>query len=325
MGWIAIVGVVLTLLLEQARPLVYGSPVHTTVARLAAYTQRSLNAGKPHHGGYAWVALVIGACFAVGLLYFAAYAVSGVLALAVTVAVLYCTLGFRQFSHHFSEIQLALSRGDVATARSELTQWKRGAEDNFSAAELDADELTRQSIEHGLLLAHRHVFGVFFWFALLAWLVGPVGAVLYRLAEYVARSWNRPPAPGLPRDRFGDFARRAFEGIDWLPVRLSALSYAIVGDFEGAVYCWRQVVRHVVPGERPSSRTLLLAAAGGALGMRVLPTPDAARILDEPGNEGAALNEPEPRMLRSAVGLVWRTLVLWLAMLVLLTLAGWLG
>jgi adenosylcobinamide-phosphate synthase len=148
---------------------------------------------------------------------------------------------------------------------------------------------------------------------------------LYRLSEYVARSWNRPPAPGLPIDRFGEFARRAFEVIDWLPVRLSALSYAIVGDFEGAVYCWRQVVRHVAPGERPSSRTLMLAAASGALGMRLLPISDAARILDEPGQEGAALNEPEPRMLRSAVGLVWRALVLWMTMLVLLTLAGGFG
>lgn len=325
MGWIAVIAVVLTLLLEQARPLLYGSPVHTAVARLAAYTQRNLNAGKPHHGGYAWMVLVIGACVAVAVLYAAAYAVSSLLALAVCVAALYGTLGFRQFSHHFTEIQLALSRGDIATARNELATWKRGAEDGFSAAGLDADELTRQSIEHGLLLAHRHVFGVFFWFAMLAWLVGPVGAVLYRLSEYVARSWNRPPAPGLPPDHFGEFARRAFEVIDWLPVRLSALSYAVVGDFEGAVYCWRQVVRHLTPGERPSSRTLLLAAAGGALGMRVLTTTDAARILDEPGHEGAALTEPEPRMLHSAVGLVWRTLVLWLTMLVLLTLAGWLG
>lgn len=325
MGWIAIFAVILTLVLEQMRPLLYGSALHTTVARMAAYTQNSLNAGKPSHGAYAWVLLVLGVSVVAAGLYAAAYAVSGLLALVVCVAVLYCTLGFRQFSHQFTEIQFALLRGDVAAARAELTQWKRGAEDNFSAADLDADELTRQSIEHGLLLAHRHVFGVFFWFALLAWFVGPAGAVLYRLAEYVARSWNRAPAPGMPADRFGEFARRAFEVIDWLPVRLSALSYAIVGDFEGAVYCWRQVVRHVAPGERASSRTLMLAAASGAMGMRVLTTHDAARILDEPGQEGAALHEPEPRMLRSAVGLVWRALVLWLAMLVLLTLAGWLG
>lgn len=325
MGWIAVAAIVLTLILEQVRPLVYGSVLHTTVAQLADLTQRSLNAGKPHHGGYAWLLLVGGASIAVALLYAAAYALSGLLALAITVAVLYATLGFRQFSHHFTEIQLALSRGDLLSARQQLTEWKRGADETYSAAELDADEVTRQAIEHGLLLAHRHVFGVFFWFAALAWLVGPVGAVLYRLSEYVARRWNRPPAQGLPPDRFGDFARRAFDVIDWLPVRLSAVSYAIVGDFEGAVYCWRQVARHMAPGARPTARTLLTAAASGALGMRVLTTADAAHFLDEKGQEGAALSEPEPRLLRSAVGLVWRALVLWLVMLLLLTLAGWLG
>ena len=48
----------------------------------------------------------------------------------------------------------------------------------------------RQAIEHGLLLSQRHVFGVFFWFVVLP---GPIGAVVYRLAEHVSRAWNRPP------------------------------------------------------------------------------------------------------------------------------------
>lgn len=325
MGWIAVAAVIVTLLLEQIRPLSHSSPLHTTIAQLTDSTERNLNAGKPHHGGYAWVVLVGGLSLLVGLIYAFAYAMSGLLALVITVAVLYATLGFRQFSHQFSEIQFALSQGDLAAARSQLTEWKRGADETYSAADLEADEVTRQAIEHGLLLAHRHVFGVFFWFAALAWFLGPVGAVLYRLSEYVARRWNRPPMQGLPADRFGEYARRAFDIIDWIPVRLSAASYAIVGDFEGAVYCWRQVMRHVAPGAKPSPNTLLIAAASGALSMRLLATADAATILDEPGQEGAALSEPEPRMLRSAVGLVWRALVLWLAMLLLLTLAGWLG
>ena len=64
-------------------------------------------------------------------------------------------------------------------------------------------------MERGVLLAHRHVFAVLFWFVLLP---GPIGPVLYRLAEYVARRWNRPRTDALPPDRFGDFAHRAFKG-----------------------------------------------------------------------------------------------------------------
>jgi cobalamin biosynthesis protein CobD/CbiB len=56
----------------------------------------------------------------------------------------------------------------------------------------------RHVIEHALLAAHRHVFGVFFWFVLLSALgLGPAGAVLYRMAEFAAatgptaRRWKR--------------------------------------------------------------------------------------------------------------------------------------
>jgi adenosylcobinamide-phosphate synthase len=52
-------------------------------------------------------------------------------------------------------------------------------------------------------------------------------------------------------------------------------------------------------------------------------TVDATRYLDEVGNEGAGLVEPSMATLRSTVGLVWRALVLWLALLLLLTLVAW--
>ena len=125
--------------------------------------------------------------------------------------------GFRQFSHHGTEIQIALANGDLNAARRELTAWKQQSDPAFTAADLSPDEVVRQAIEHGLLLAQRHVFGVFFWFVVLP---GPMGAVVYRLAEHVSRVWNRPPLAGTPPDLFGDFARRAFAWIDWIPARL---------------------------------------------------------------------------------------------------------
>jgi adenosylcobinamide-phosphate synthase len=172
------------------------------------------------------------------------------------------------------------------------------------------------------MLSHRHVFAVFFWFVVLP---GPMGAVFYRLAEHSARVWSRSPAPPSPPDRFGEFARRALAWIDWAPARLTALGYAIVGDFEGAIYCWRQVARQAPPAGEPvpDTRTLILAAASGALGLRLLSDTEAARHFDEVGNEGAGLAEPRAEAVRAVVGLVWRALLLWLALLLLLTLASW--
>jgi len=320
-GWIALV---LTLLLEQLRPLPLRNPVYAVAGAVADATQEGMNAGRRRHGMYAWLLLVGGAIVVAGAAYAFALSISWWLALLVNVAVLYFTMGFRQFSHRLTEIRIALANGDLPTARRELAQWKAGLEEAPSAAEIDADEIVRQSCEHGLQLAHKHVFGVFFWFVLLP---GPIGPVLFRLSEYLARRWNRPPGGALPADRFGDFARRAFAWIDWLPARLTALGFAIVGDFEGAIYCWRKVARppSVAAGvPQPDSRTLILAAAGGALGSRVLGSVESGRYFDEEGLEGGGLAEPGADLLNAAIGLVWRALLLWLALLLLLSLAGWL-
>ena len=322
MGWIALV---LTLVLEQLRPVPLRNPVYALAGTLADATQDGMNAGRRRHGMYAWLLLVGGVMVVVGAFYAFALSISWWLALLVNVAVLYFTMGFRQFSHRLTEIQLALANGDLPAARGELAQWKAGVDDVSSGAEVDADEIVRQSCEHGLQLAHKHVFGVFFWFLLLP---GPLGPILFRLAEYLSRRWNRPPAGALPADRFGEFAGRAFAWIDWLPARLTALGFAIVGDFEGAIYCWRKVARppSIVGGmPQPDSRTVILAAAGGALGSRVLSSAESARYFDEAELEGGGLAEPGSGMLSAAVGLVWRALLLWLALLLLISLANWLA
>src|SRR4029077_4390049 len=168
-------------------------------------------------------------------------------------------------------------------------------------------EIARQAIDIGLLEAHRHVFAVLFWFVVLP---GPIGAVMYRMSEFVNRRWNPRHAVGsaaLPADAFGQFAAAAVRLIQWVPPRLTVLGFAIVGDFEGAVYCWRRI--SAVSQTQPvSSRVLILGAAGGALGFRVLTESESLRIFDESEQEGAGLSEPDPRAMRSAVGLVWRAL-----------------
>jgi adenosylcobinamide-phosphate synthase len=321
---VAWLSLVITLFAEQLRALPAVNPVYASVREFSSWAERNLNAGQPRHGLYAWLLVVVGLTLAVGAVWSLLVSISWFLGLALNVVVLYFALGFRQFSHRGSEIQIAIANGDLAAARRELTAWKQLSDPSYTAADLSQDEVVRQAIEHGLLLAQRHVFGVFFWFVVLP---GPMGAVFYRLAEHSARVWSRPPAPPTPPDRFGEFARKAFAWIDWAPARLTALGYAIVGDFEGAIYCWRQVSKHPSKSELPSpdARMLVLAAASGALGLRLMPEAEAAAVFDEAGNEGAGLAEPRPAALRAVVGLVWRALLLWLALLLLLTLAKWLS
>ena len=318
MSWIALV---LTLLLEQVRAMPSSNPVYAGAAAWADKVARNLNAGKVRHGVYGWV-LVVGAGVVLTLVVFElARSWNWLAALVVDVFVLFFALGFRQFSHPITVIQAALEQGDVDEARRVFASWRRNTDPAFDPTELSESEIARQSIEFGLLAAHRHVFGVLFWFLVLP---GPSGAVLYRLSEYLARHWNRPLAAGdagIPPDLFGQFAQLAYAWIDWLPARLTALGFAIVGDFEGALYCWRNTTVESRPNA-VSDRVLILAAASGAMGIRLLSAIDSAKYLDPAAQEGAGLAEAGAESLRSAVGLAWRAMVLWLVLLLLLTLAS---
>ncbi|MDZ7814192.1 MAG: regulatory signaling modulator protein AmpE [Ideonella sp.] len=176
---------------------------------------------------------------------------------------LYLTLGFRQFSHYFTDIRDALERGDEDHARSLLAEWR-----HLDASELPRTELLRHVIEHSLLAAHRHVFGVFFWFVVLSGLgLGPAGAVLYRMAEFASRYWAfKSRTLGVAvNEGLRDLSRQAFGLIDHVPARLTAFGFAVVGNFEEAVAGWRrdaELWKHANEG-------IILAAAAGAVGVQL--------------------------------------------------------
>jgi len=269
---------------------------------------------------------------AVALVYLGLRHFSLLLALGLDVLVLYLTLGFRQFSHYFTDIRDALERGDDTTARQLLAEWR-----HLDASELPRTELIRHVIEHSLLAAHRHVFGVFFWFVVFSTVgLGPAGAVIYRMAEFAGRYWafksRTLDAPSNPR--LLALSRQEFSWIDHLPARLTATGFAIVGNFEEAVNGWRRDAAlwlHANEG-------IILASAAGAVGLQLggaaAPgiTPDRSKTFDagsEPDTMGAAGSTsgalPQLGHLQSVVGLVWRSVVLWMLLLALLTLANLVG
>ncbi len=320
----AFFSVLLALLLEQVKPLGRLSIVYASRRALADFASRNFDAGERRHGLAAWfIAVLLPTLLTLGV-YVTALHVSIFLAFAWNVLVLYFTLGFRQFSHYFTDISDALNHGDVPGARAILRQWKA-----LDTLEMSADDVTQQTIEHALIAAQRYVLGVFFWFLLP---LGPAGAVLYRMAEFTAGKWNAAGSDASPWLR--DFAARAFRVLDWLPARLTAIGYAIVGNFEEAIDVWRNYAR-LWPD---SNSGVMLAAAAGAVGIRLGATAQPAR--PEPGEQpwarviDAELQGPEPAPhmpgaapvpahLRSVVGLVWRSVLLWMLLLAVVTITMW--
>lgn len=305
----AILSLIAVLLLEQIKPLPERQVIARPLARYARFFESRFNDGQPRHGAVAWLLAVVPVVVAVVLIYYALYSVHLLLALVWNVLVLYLTMGFRQFSHFFTDIHLALRMGDLERARELLGQWR-----GRSAESMASGEIARVAIEDAIIASHRHVFAVIVAFILLP---GPSGAVLYRLAEYLNRTWGER---GGELDTFGAFARKAFQVIDWLPQRITAVAFAVVGDFEDAIYCWRtQAGRWPQNGEG-----ILLASAAGALGVRLgMPIVEYGEIDVRP--ELGLGEEADVDFMQSGIGLVWRTLVLCLLLLTLLAVASWVG
>ena len=301
--------ILLALLLEQARPLASSNPVYGAHLHWVRWVVRNFDAGKAHHGWLTWTIAVALPCLLVVAVHWALQITLGWMATVLWhVLVLYGTLGFRQFSHHFTIIRDALFEGDEATARQELARWM-----HMDASDLPRSEIVRHVIEHSVLSAHRHVFGVFAWYSLLTALgLGPVGAVFYRLAEFVGRYVNRPvrPTSMLVSPALAHAGERAWQSIDWLPTRITALGFAFVGSFEDAVDSWRRYEA----GHPANNDGIVIAATAGAVGVQL-----GAADLELTGAQ------PQASHLRAVVGLVWRTVVMWMVFLALLSLARLIG
>ena len=300
---------VAALLLEQLKPLRHRNALYAAFTRYATALERQLNAGQYYHGVIAWMLAVLPFVIVAVLVSHLLHAVNPVLAWVWNIALLYLTMGFRQFSHYFREIADALKEGDTATAGEYLARWR-----GTPAQELTPAAITRVAIELALIASHRHVFGPIAWFLVL----GPAGPVAYRLSALVADAWSSHADSDSAE--FRAFAEQFFFWYDWVPARLTAASFAIVGNFEDAVYCWRTQTSSWTA--RPEG--ILVASGGGALGVRL------GDVVHENGSvrfrpELGVGDEPDVDYMASATGLMWRALVLWLFLIFIVTVAHSLG
>lgn len=317
----------LALVIEQARPMSNSHFLHQWLRNWADWVTSHIDGGRRSQAWLAW-GLIIGvpASLAVLIHWLLAFFFGWFFAIAWNVALLYVTLGFRQFSHHFTGIRDALNDGDEPQARKLLAEWQQ-----VEVNELPRNEIVRHVIEHSILSAHRHVFGVFFSYALLSVIgLGPVGAVVYRIAEYAKR--YSTTAASLSNqtvqtethqahwlsDALKSVADDAWHAIDWLPARATALGFAVMGSFEDAMDGWR----HHAEKFPDDNDGVILSATAGAINVQL---GGAALQPDSPGSSSTPGRPPELAHFAQVVGLVWRTVIMWLVLVALLSLANLLG
>jgi adenosylcobinamide-phosphate synthase len=240
-------GIALDLLLGEARrwhPLV-------GFGRLASWLERRLNVGSRRiaRGTLAWMLAVLpltaGAAWLCGL--------EGASGLALHAVLLYLCLGLRSLRDHTLPIHEALAGGDLPHARW-LTS-RIVSRDTSNAGEAD---LAKAGAESLLENGNDAVFGTLFWFLV----GGGAGALLFRLANTLDAMWGYRNARF---NLFGRVAARIDDVLNYVPARLTALSYALLapGGRLRALRCWRtQAPAWSSPNAGP-----VMASGAGALGI----------------------------------------------------------
>lgn len=223
----------------------------------------------------------------------------GLAGLVFGIAVLFYVWGPRDLDLDVDAIAAAndpLSRREAAARL-----WPEG-----ETPSLDGGSLVEAVFRNAL----RRWFGVLFWFLLL----GPLGAVLYRLTALSAEGEAARELPGETIEG----ARTLLAILEWPVAQLLTLALALVGNFDTVLGAWRES-----GGAALSLDNRFLGAVARA-SVKTELAEEAADYAEEngTGTGAAALAASEQPELRDAMSLVWRSLLVWLAVLALFVIAG---
>ncbi|WP_455206878.1 regulatory signaling modulator protein AmpE [Kaarinaea lacus] len=164
-------------------------------------------------------------------------------------------------------------------------------------------DINRQVCEKLLVSTNENLLGVFFWFVLL----GPMGALMFRIAGVLYYNSQQQSAEQNPEYmEFNNSTRMLYAILLWLPAQLTTLAFAITGSFIDTLHEWKQRLPNDYLNPKESEDTLFFT------GLRSL------QIDPE-------THQFENATVHDVLALSWRSVILWVTALALLTLAGWAG
>lgn len=169
----------------------------------------------------------------------------------ISIAVLYFALGHQSLRDHAQRVHEALTKGDLAEAREKV-----GCIVTRDTGQMDERAVASAAVESVLENGNDAVFGALFWFLI----AGAPGVLLYRLVNTLDAMWGYRTPRYL---YFGWAAARLDDVLNFVPARLTALTYALIGHTRSALRCWwLQAGAWDSPNAGP-----VMAAGAGALGV----------------------------------------------------------
>ena len=214
---------------------------------------------------------------------------------ALSMLVLYAVVGHRSLYDHARAVEESLDRGELPEARRRV-----GLMVSRDTADMSATRVAGAAAESVLENGNDALCGALFWF----FVAGATGALLYRLVNTLDAMWGYRTPRYL---HFGWAAARFDDVLNFIPARLTALTYALAGDLRAALRCWR---RQGTLWDSPNAGPVM-ASGAGALHLRLGGGAfyhGQWRVRPELG-EGA---EPKAPDIARALLLLQRSLLIWI-------------
>jgi len=263
------------------------------IFRYVSWLRAKLPTFPFQNGTVTLVIVVAGVLFVVWLISAMLANVLGLFGFLFGIAVLIFMIGPRDLEEDVQNVSKAFEHKDYEAA-------------NFYASQLANRDIAEpplqlaQTIKEDILLqANTRMLGVFFWFILL----GPVGAVLFRLTCLLKENQQKES------DDFADSSRALYRIMVWLPARICVLSYAVAGSFVDTMSYWNGLSDLWL---RDSEEFIIISGIGA---LRY----EERKDRDEPDE-----NEPDATSIQHALSLVKRAVIVWIVLLSLLIVTGWL-
>jgi adenosylcobinamide-phosphate synthase len=295
---ISAASVLLALLLDK----LLGEPRHfhplVGFGSLADMVERKVYADSTLRGLLALTSLVLPLALLTGLI------VQWLDHWIIGVIFLYLALGWQSLLIHTQRVQQALLESDLELARKQVACLV-----SRDTSELDEPGIARATLESVLENGNDAIFAAIFWFVV----AGAPGVVVYRLVNTLDAMWGYRNAH---YNHFGRVAARLDDVLNYIPARLTALSYALAGGFGQAIRCWKeQGLVWKSPNAGP-----VMAAGAGSLGV-VLGGPEIYQGQLQARITLGAGRQPDVAAIGEGVKLIQRALLIWV-----LTIAagGWL-
>jgi len=219
--------------------------------------------------------------------------------------ILYFCIAANSLKQHALLVFQALDNSDIKLAKNRVAMIV-----SRQTEKMTEDDVRRATIESVLENGADAIFAPIFWFII----AGPTGAILYRLSNTLDAMWGYKNPRFL---YFGWAAARFDDCLNWLPARLTALSYACLGYTKKSLTCWKKQANLL---DSPNAGPVMTAGAG-ALNLQLGgPAWYHGKLKNKVyfGTDKLPINNDITR----ANSLITATLILWIMLIIILQFLG---